>query len=168
MTTTLSRAKPGNRFGQGLVGGIVGGILMAGLSMIVFPIIRAGGFFQPLNLIAAVHRPEWGTISGFALEPCVVGLMIHMIVSVLVGIFLCFIFWDATNRPLWLVIASLAVWAVAQYLILPAVDPVLVRTFPAWLFVLAYAVYGIGLGGYLASRNFTATNRRRRTQTPVD
>ncbi len=167
MTTILSRAKPGNRFGQGLVGGIVGGVLMAALSMILFPIVGAGGFFQPLNLIAAVHRPEWGMLSGFALEPCAAGLLIHLIVSVLVGIFLSFIFWDATSRPLWLVIASLAVWAVAQYLILPAVDPVLVRTFPAWLFALAHAVYGIGLGGYLASRNFNARNWPRRTQAPV-
>lgn len=148
-----SRWRPGNLVLQGIVGGIIGAVLMGMLSMILFPLLGIGGFFQPMNLIGAVFNQSWEMVSGFALGPSVVGIIVHMMMSMIVGVIGSYLSRALhLDYPLiWAVVYALIIWAIAELVILPLVDPILARLFPAWLFALAHIMYGIGLGGYLLS-----------------
>lgn len=135
---------------HGAIGGLLGGAVMGATSMMAFPLLHAGGFWAPLELIAgAVHAP-WATVSGFAIVPVMVGMMVHMMTSVMLGVGLALAA-RTTGRGwlLWTVGGAMAAWAGARLVALPLVDPALVASFPAGLFAMAHAMYGLALGGWL-------------------
>src|SRR5262249_34170437 len=134
--------------------GIIGGAAMLLFSMIVFLLAGAGGFTRPTQLIGAVFRQSWGDLSGFSLVPFVLGLFMHGCMSIAVGLVLGWMAtamrWKSAAVLAGSVVVSMIVWAVAQYTIVPMVDPVMARNFPAWIFALAHATFGVAAGGYLA------------------
>lgn len=135
---------------HGVIGGLIGAILMGMVSMILFPLLGIGSFWQPMNLIAAVFNQAWGSFPGFGLTPSIVGMVVHMMMSAVLGlIFVAIASRLSANLILEAVIYSLVVWVVADFLVLPTLDPTMARTFPAWLFALVHVMYGLGLGGYL-------------------
>lgn len=109
-----------------------------------------------MSLIGAMFNQEWGTIAGFALVPVLVGMMVHMMLSGGLGAMFA---WTSSRMRggtggliLRAVVASLVVWLVADFLILPLINPIMTRVFPDWLFAVVHVVYGLGPGGYLAVR----------------
>jgi hypothetical protein len=150
--TTLYR-QPAYRILDGLTGGIIGGVLMGMVSMVLFPLLAIGGFWQPMNLISGVISQGWGLIAGFSPMPVLIGMMLHLTLSaVLGGIFAWIASRTVGNAVLKAVVASLLIWAVAGFLVLPWVNPIMSMIFPQWLFALAHVMYGLGLGFYLAWR----------------
>lgn len=144
---------------DGAIGGIAGGVLMGMFSMVAFPLLGIGGFWQPMNLIAAVFNQEWGTVTGFRMLPVVLGMMIHLMMSAALGALFA---WAAARRPgkllLKAIAAALVIWILSDFLVLPFLDPILTRVFPEWLFALVHVMFGLGLGGYLAWRGRQAVN----------
>ncbi len=121
-TRTTTYERPTFSLADGAIGGALAGIAMGMMSMVLFPLLGIGGFWQPLNLIAAVFDQEWGRIAGFALLPTLLGMMIHMMNSVLLGLLFA---WTAShsggNVILKAMIASLVLWALMDFLVLPIV-----------------------------------------------
>jgi hypothetical protein len=139
---------------DGIIGGLLGSVLMGMVAMILFPIFAIGSFWQPMNLIAAVFNQPWGTDPGFGIAS-IVGLIVHMMMAAILG--LIFV-WSMRTRASGAALVGVAivwglvVWVVAHFIILPFIDPVMARIFPAWLFALIHAMYGVGLGWYVAWR----------------
>lgn len=130
----------------GGLAGVIGGTVMAMLSMISMWLIKAG-FWTPLNLIAhAVWRsaPLDGTFSTTAL---ITGLMVHMLMATLFGLLIA-----GTARRLpgsrSLVIATgvlfvAVVWPVMQYGAWRAIDPVAARDFTPWVLAIGHLMFGV-------------------------
>jgi hypothetical protein len=135
---------------HGVIGGMFGGMAMGMTSMMGFPLLHAGGFWQPLNLIAAVANPAWGEIPGFSLVPVMVGMGIHMMTSAGLGV-VAALSANATGRAWlpWSLGVGMIAWASAQFVALPLVDSILVDTFPLGLFAVAHAMFGVALGLWL-------------------
>ncbi len=146
--------------GDGAIGGLIGGMLMGMVSMVLFPMLELGGFWQPMNLIAALFNQEWGRIAGFALLPSMIGMMVHLMMSAGLGAVFA---WTASrtggNLVVKAVLASLVVWALMDFLVLPIVNPIMDEVFVEWLFALVHVVYGVGLGGYLMARGRQSADR---------
>lgn len=159
----VTQRQPTYRIWDGVIGGIIGGVLMGMGSMILFPVLWIGGFWQPMNLIGGLFNQEWGLIAGFALVPSLLGMMIHLIMSAGMGALFA---WtsrqmrSAGTLILTAILMSLLVWVVADYLVLPFINPVMTVVFPDWLFAGVHVLFGLGLGGYLAWR-------RRQTEETV-
>ncbi len=135
---------------QAALGGLIGGMLMGMASMMLFPLLGYGGFWQPINLIAAVVNRSWGDTGDFEAAPVLTEMMIHMAMSLMLGVTFAWVVGRSHGFNVWAVAASLAVWAVAHFAVLPFLDPIMARRFPYWLFAMGHALYGLGLGGYLA------------------
>lgn len=139
---------------DGIVGGLIGSVLMGMVAMILFPIFGMGSFWQPMNLIAAVFNQRWGTDGGFGVDS-IVGFMVHMMMAAILGVMFA---WGIRTRASgvalvgWAIVWGLVVWVVAHFVILPFIDPVMARLFLAWMFGLAHAMYGVGLGWHIAWR----------------
>lgn len=109
--------------------GMVGGVLAA-LVMGVVAMARSGaadmGFWLPLKLIAAVFWNVEALIGGALVV--VVGLMIHMAVGGMAGLAFALIIRDrlsAGSAMLAGVACGLAIWTVNTWLLLPAINPVM-------------------------------------------
>lgn len=143
---------------DGVVGGLIGGVLMGMTSMLLFW-IRDLGFWYPLRLIATLVRwPDAATERGFEMGPVVVGLIIHMMLSVIFGVGIAAI----ASRVSWPVVAlaillSLVIWVMMDFLLQPVIADTFDDRFPAWIFGVGHLMYGLGLGGYLSARSDRTT-----------
>lgn len=137
---------------HGAIGGMIGGMAMGMTSMMGFPLLDAGGFWQPLTLIAATVNPAWATISGFSVAPVMVGMAIHMMSSVGLGVVAAFAA-NATGRAwlAWSLGVAMVAWVGAQFVALPIVDSGLVAVFPLPLFAVAHAMFGMALGLWITA-----------------
>jgi hypothetical protein len=147
--------EPGIRYTalDGVVGGLIGGVLMGMTSMVLFW-LRDLGFWYPLRLIASLVRwPDAAAERGFEMGPVLVGMMIHMALSMMFGVAMV---WLGRRLPgqvvVRAVVLSLVLWAATNFLVLPIIDQTFYDRFPAWIFAIGHLMYGLGLGGYLASQ----------------
>lgn len=74
----------------GVVGGMAGGVAMAGLAML-YGVVGHGSPWYAVNLLAAVALPDLGnatheTLLQFSTTPFILALVVHAVVSVLVGL----------------------------------------------------------------------------------
>jgi hypothetical protein len=147
---------------DGIIGGLVRPVLMGMVAMVLFPLFGIGSFWQPLNLIAALFNQGRGTNPFFG-GSSILGLALHMMVAAILGLIFA---WSSRTRAAggmlvgWAIVWGLVVWVVAQFFGVPLLDPVIARTFPAWLFAVGHVMYGVGLGGYLAWRWSRAPSER--------
>jgi hypothetical protein len=140
--------------GRGAIGGLIGGIAMATLMMAVTA-VKGMGVLTPLYLIAATFHESWAVQTGFTPAPILVGVMVHMVMSMGLG-FAFVVALSSITRPG----ASLPHWASAglmwglivllvnQNIVLPVVDPALVSATSGLIFwwVLAHLMFGLALG----------------------
>jgi hypothetical protein len=143
----------------GAIAGLIGGVVMAMLMMMVTA-VSGMGFLAPLYAIAATFNPSWAMTTGFALAPILVGLMLHMMNSVIFGLLFTLLLRGIWQRGLALPVALVAgmVWgalllAVNQLIILPALDRPLVTAtsgiFGWWL--IAHLMFGVVLGAIVGA-----------------
>lgn len=133
----------------GVVAGIIGGMLMA-MIMMMATAASGMGFLAPLRLIAATF---YGKNAMTGDGPLIVGLMIHMMNSMVFGVVIA---WIAGRRlpegPALMVMAGVAfgvaIWAVMTFGGLPMLNPMMrerVGMMPvAWF--MAHVAFGIGVG----------------------
>lgn len=71
---------------DGIVAGLIGGVLMGMTSMLLFW-LRDLGFWYPLRLIATIIGwPDAAAEQGFEFAPVAVGMAIHMALSMMFGV----------------------------------------------------------------------------------
>lgn len=137
---------PGN-WRTGLGPGLVGGTMML-VVLLVLSFARIGygvRLGEPLRLIASVVLGE-SAIHGGA-GPVVLGLVIHFVVSGLLGMLFSRVVGRTTMpRTLGLgLLFGIAIWAVSQFFLLPLVNPVMaLRMGTVWPFFLAHLGFGLG------------------------
>lgn len=147
------------RLREGVLGGIVAGIVMAMVAM-MYTLATQGDLLAPLKQMGALFfGPNDG--SGIAM---LAGLMLHMMMTAVFGV----IFVVLANRAIAanLVLSSigfgplaiagmvfvLVEWAVAAFVILPLVDRPLVPTFASVGGFVAHLMYGLVLAWWLTWR----------------
>jgi hypothetical protein len=143
---------------DGLVGGLIGGILMGMVTMLLF-VLLGKGFWLPMKLIATLLLGADAVATpGFAMMPVLVGMLIHMALSMMFGAAMT---WLGRYLPgevlVRAIVLSLVLWAVTDFLVLPLLDQTFDRGMPSWVFAVGHLMYGIGLGGYLLARGRRAT-----------
>jgi hypothetical protein len=138
----------------GVKGGLAGSVAMAALAGL-YGLISGHGLWYPINLLAVGFFPERSTmaqISAFHLQSLIVASILHLLVSVLVGLLYGAMLPMFPRRPILLggVIAPI-LWSVVIHSILEAVDPVMNQRIN-WLW---FAISQIGFGlvaGVVVSR----------------
>lgn len=142
--------------GQGALGGLIAGMVMAMVAML-YTLIAQGDLLAPLKQMGATFFP---TDSGSPAS-LVAGLVLHMMMSIAFGVVFALIAKDRIGGFGRLALAGMVFiaveWAIARFVVLPAVDRPLVETFGASGGILAHLMFGIVLGGWLAWKSVPST-----------
>lgn len=141
--------QPGITIGEGLIAGLIGGVLMAGVSMLAFVALDIGGFWQPLNLIAAVFDQSWGAYSQLTPRVTAIGAALHLLISAAIGVGIAAVAQGRRGTVELSLVAAVFVWFVFDLLVVDGVNPIMDGVWPDWLWGLAHVVYGLGVGAWL-------------------
>ncbi len=135
---------PSHKLKLGVIGGLTGGIAM-GMWMMGYYWASGRGLWEPLGYIG--HFFLRIPIITHPLQVAI-GLMVHMIVSLGLGIAIASILPRAF--PLAAVMGGLflavVVWALMQYGVLDSFDDVAYRGLVRWAFAVGHLIYGATLG----------------------
>ncbi|MEW5987264.1 MAG: hypothetical protein AB1791_11560 [Chloroflexota bacterium] len=141
-------------YSAGLTGGLLGGAVMA-LVGIVYGLISGIGVWRPVNLVAATLMRDLQTapmesVSQFNLAALVVGLVLHLGVSIGLGVVFSFILPALPGRPLyWSWLIGPLLWVGASVAVLPFLNPVMYAHVEWISFILANVLYGLVLGWWI-------------------
>jgi uncharacterized protein DUF6789 len=136
---------------EGAIGGIVAGLVMAMVAMI-YTLAGQSDLLAPLKQMGALFfaNDQGSAISMLA------GLMIHMVMSIVFGVIFALLVQGRIAGYGPLLVAGLVYiaveWAIAAFVVLPAIDKPLVPTFSAVGGFVAHMMYGAVLGLWLAWR----------------
>jgi hypothetical protein len=138
----------------GVKGGLAGSVAMAALA-VLYGVISGHGMWYPINLLSVGFFPERSTlaqISTFHLESLIIASILHLLVSVLVGLLYGAMLPMFPRRPILLggVIAPI-MWSGVIQSILEAVNPVLNQRINWLWFVISQIGFGL-VAGIVVSR----------------
>jgi|SRR5208282_813472 hypothetical protein len=138
----------------GVKGGLAGSVAMAALA-VMYGLISGHGMWYPINLLAVGFFPERSTVSqiaAFHLESLIIASILHLLVSVLVGLLYGAMLPMFPRRPILLggVIAPI-LWSGVLHSILEAVNPVLNQRINWLWFVISQIGFGL-VAGIVVSR----------------
>ncbi len=128
--------------------GIVAGMIYGMMEMVIEAVI-GHGFWSPLRYIASVFTLGTNTDPSFSLLPVFIGLMGHMMNSVIVG--LIFALWISriTSNGIGLIVTGMvyaaAVFFLMWFVILPVIDPAM-KLVNGVGFLFSHLMYGLVLG----------------------
>jgi hypothetical protein len=140
------------RVRDGIVGGLFAGLVMTLFAMVVYARFGLGGFWQPINLYAALFHADWGFQEQPSRWPLLLGLAAHLLWSAALGAVGARISRGRASVLLGTVLLSVIAWAVAEVLTLPLFNPTAARWFEPRVLLLSHVVYGLALGLYLLVR----------------
>ena len=146
---------------HGLVGGLISGVVM-GLFMMIAMLIMGDGFVRPLYLVGSL----WYGSLTLTVTAAVVGAATLLVLAAILGIVWAYLFSYIKVEPLVTGVAYGAIlWALAQYVVIPAAGSFILGTstagvpvslafsgaativgFPLWMVLVGFLVYGAGLG----------------------
>ena len=139
--------------GKLLIAGLIASVVMAMWEMVVEALLPGGaGFWSPPVLIAATVLRDLQNVATpvpFTLIGVVVGMMGHMMNSIILGI--VFAFWIAPRVPSLFgqiiagMVYGVVIYIVMWFVILPIIDPVMLKL-NAFVFLLAHLMWGGALG----------------------
>lgn len=136
----------------GALAGLAGGVAMAVVAALITAWMGQDIWHESKRIAAIVYGPAALASPGFDLGPVLVGSLIHLLVSALLGA----IFGIVTRRWLRLtsdfgtpvlagLIYGLMVWMVAYFVVLPILNPALLEVY-APAFIIQHVVYGVVTG----------------------
>ncbi|MBI3763848.1 MAG: hypothetical protein HY260_18545 [Chloroflexi bacterium] len=138
----------------GIIGGLLGGAAIA-LVGIGYGLISGKGIWLPVNLVAAtalraMQSQSLESLMQFNVAALVVGLVIHITMSIGLGEVFSFILPALPGRPLyWGPVIGPMLLIGATIAALPIVNPVMVRNVDLTSFALANVLYGLLLGWWI-------------------
>jgi hypothetical protein len=146
----------------GAIAGLIGGIAMAMIMMITTAALGMG-LLAPVYLIAATFHSSWATAQGLQIAPLLVGLMVHMVNSIIFGAIFAIVLRALFQRSFGAVAAAVAgmVWgillfAVMTYGVLPQLDAAMAHAITAssalltwWL--VSHLMFGVALGAIVGA-----------------
>jgi hypothetical protein len=138
----------------GVKGGLAGSVAMAALA-VLYGVVSGHGVWYPINLLSAGFFPARSAmqdIAAFHWDSLIVATIIHLLVSVLVGLLYGATLPMFPRRPILLggVIAPI-LWSGVIHSILEAVDPVLNQRIHWLWFVISQIGFGL-VAGIVVSR----------------
>lgn len=138
-------------YSAGVRGGIAGGFAMAGLA-IIHGVVSHGSPWYPINILAAtamtsLANASTATLSTFNVEAFATALIIHAVVSLLVGLLYGVLLPVVPRNPIFLggVVAPL-LWSGLLHSTLRAINPVLDARIQWFSFVICQIGFGIVAG----------------------
>lgn len=144
-----------------LIAGLVASIAMAMIEMMYEGLFGAGLWAAPVFIAATVLR-DLQTIAVpvvFSAVPVIVGIMGHMMNSIVLGFVFVMLLGRYLRSPLQgsvIGIAyALAVFFAMWLVVLPAIDPVMLKLNP-YVFAISHIAWGAALGAIAAKRMRTA------------
>lgn len=144
MSQLKSRSLDPRIFAVGLIAGIAFGMM----EMLIEALIGRG-FWSPLRYIASVFTLGKDTDPGFSLIPVIVGLMGHMMNSIILGMVFALLISTLIRSAAALVVAGMAyaaaVFLALWYVILPVIDPAMKLVNGPGFFI-SHLMYGLMLG----------------------
>lgn len=141
-------------YSAGWIGGVVAGMGMAVVAMVSTIIAGLGPWF-PLNLVAAtVLRYYQGApdevIAQFSYPALVVGIILHLTLSVLVGTLFVLLLPAFPGRPIvWGLVLGPALWFGAQFVVLPLINPRMSTEIWTSAFFASHLAFGLILGWWV-------------------
>ena len=159
-TSTLSAIRPSFSL-KTLMPGLVASVVIGMWEMVVEAIIGAG-LWSPLVFIAATLMRNLQGVAvpvPFDLVAVIVGLMGHMMNSVIFGLIFTFLiaprFRSVSGKVAAGVVYGIVIFAMMWFVVVPLVDPVMLRL-NVVVFFLGHMMWGAVLG--LINHRVTATN----------
>jgi len=136
----------------GALAGLAGGVAMALVAALLAASMGQDIWHESKRIAAIVYGPAALSAAGFDLGPVLVGSLIHLLVSALLGA----LFGIVTRRWLHLtsdfgtpvlagLIYGLMIWMVAYFIALPLLNPALLEVY-APAFIIQHVTYGIVTG----------------------
>lgn len=137
---------------RGIVGGVVGGVLMALWSMMAM--WQTGvGFWTPLNLVAHTAFASVPLDATFSPPALVIASLVHFAMAIMFGVVFAALMTPAprrmSTRPgsvLSGIAYGIVVWLVMQFLVWSAADAVAASAFVPWIFGVGHLIYGLTVG----------------------
>lgn len=136
----------------GAIAGLAGGVAMAVVAALLSASMGQDIWHEPKRIAAIIYGPAALASSGFAPGPVLLGTLLHLLVSALLGA----IFGIVTRRGLHLtsdfgtpvmagLVYGLLIWMAAYFVVLPQLNPALLEVYqPA--FIIQHVAYGVVLG----------------------
>jgi hypothetical protein len=169
----VSRGVDSRFVGLAAVSGVAGGVVMA-MWMMIYSAATNNGFWTPINVCMAsfiyrsdadmmmkemmMHRGMMSMDAPLVPSHLVVGFLLHMAFSIVVGVSFALILL-AGIRMLGLpvlttpvgytgaaVIGALLLYALMMYVILPVANPLMVDATPRGTFIIGHALFGLTFG----------------------
>ena len=160
VSTSSSALKPQSRASPipnviglgGAIAGLAGGVAMAVVAALLSASMGQDIWHESKRIAVIVYGPSALAVSGFDPGPVLVGTLIHLLVSAVLGA----IFGIVTRRWLHLtsdfgtpvmagLVYGLLIWMVAYFAVLPLLNPALLEIY-APAFIIQHVVYGVVLG----------------------
>lgn len=156
----LRPGMPGHRFrlpekvhpvSAGVKGGIIGGILMT-IPALLYGLSSGHGIWLPINLLAGMVIPGFEDrtieqLEAFSFSAFLVGLVIHAIISLSIGLVYGVLLPTLPPIPggpvIWGGLVMPLLWTAFSYLMMGAINPALQEHVNWYAFVLSQFVYGI-------------------------
>lgn len=169
----LTDPSPGHRlhlpeqvhpYSAGAKGGLAGGALMA-LVALAYGLISGRGLWYPINLLAAMVLPGFAEdsvhqLAEFHFWGLVVGAVLHLTASVMVGLFFGVILPTLPRSPIfWGGIVGPLLWTAAIYGFMGVLNPVMNQHVDWPWFIASQFVYGLTVG-FVVTRSEKVAARR--------
>jgi hypothetical protein len=133
-----------------------------GMVEMIIEAVRGDGFWAPLKYIASVFTRGSDTDPSFSLIPVLVGLMGHMMNSIILGALFAVAVWRLRATAITLMVGGMmygaAIFAVMWWGILPAIDPAMKIVSGAG-FLITHLIFGVMLGLGIAAARESLDNR---------
>lgn len=135
----------------GIRGGLVGGVAMAALACL-YGVLKQGSVWYPINLLAATVYTQSlrfgpGSLRAFHLDSFLLGTLIHLVTSVLVGLLYGAMLPMIPRHPIFLggVVAPI-LWSGLLRGMLDLINPLLKQRVDWWWFIASQFAFGIVAG----------------------
>lgn len=138
-----------------LVASLIASVIMAMMEMVYEWLFGVGFWAAPTFIAATIFRDLQAVALPvpFALFPVVLGILGHMMLSVILGVlFVAALGGRLASRAAGIIygtVYALVIFALMWFIVLPLIDPVMLALNP-YVFALAHIVWGIVLGVMVA------------------
>ncbi|PQO44111.1 hypothetical protein [Blastopirellula marina] len=138
-------------YSAGVKGGLAGGAVMAVVASL-YGLLSGRGLWYPINLLAAMILPNFADntvveLSQFSLAALIIGVVLHAVTSLLVGLFFGVLLPTLPSSPVfWGGVVGPLLWSAGIYSFMGVLNPVM-SEFVSWpWFIASQFAFGIVMG----------------------